>query len=157
MALQGQKIDQVLAKLDYANTEQVNLFLRLDTRMTNIARAIGDFERQTQLGQGQHTYFNDGLSELRFGWTCHVTTTPGGARLVEVDVDRDAVLIHYLRHAEEAKVHSHRTEWQMRTDTRSAWAHFVRAREPNKELIVELQPGGSRRTGMGKRLLLGFI
>ena len=106
---------------------------RLDGRLTTIAMGIGDL----QCLQEPTTAFDDCYSELTFGWKYRVSSTAAGHTLVEVNVDRDAVLLQYLRHSKDAAALLTAPEWQVTPATTSVWKQFLGERAPDVPLTVQ--------------------
>ena len=112
---------------------QMSFAQRLDGRLTTIAMGIGDL----QCLQEPTTAFDDCYSELAFGWKYRVSSTAAGHTLVEVNLDRDAVLLQYLRHSKDAAVLLTAPEWQVTPGTTSVWKHFLGERTPDVPLTVQ--------------------
>ena len=112
---------------------QMAFAARLDGRLTTIAMGIGDL----QCLQEPTTAFADCYSELTFGWKYRVSSTAAGHTLVEVNVDRDAVLLQYLRHSKDAAVLLTAPEWQVTPGTTSVWKQFLGDRTPDVPLTVQ--------------------
>ena len=112
---------------------QMAFAARLDGRLTTIAMGIGDL----QCLQEPTTAFDDCYSELTFGWKYRVSSTAAGHTLVEVNVDRDAVLLQYLRHSPDAAALLTAPEWHVTPATTSVWKQFLGARAPDVPLTVQ--------------------
>ena len=106
---------------------------RLDGRLTTIAMGIGDL----QCLQEPTNSFEGCYSELTFGWKYRVSYTEAGRTLVEVNLDRDAVLLQYLRHAQEAAALLAAPEWRVTPATTSVWKQFLGERTPDVPLTVQ--------------------
>ena len=121
-----------------------NLTARLDQLerhhtedITRLSKAFGGLQAHSLPDHLRCTYFKDGFVEEQFGWKYLVTAGINSSHLVEVDTDRDALIIHYIRNAPGAEDLRAQPFWSVNLRTTSAFEHFMGAQVPAPARIIE--------------------